>query len=73
MVVEAAMTEISISNESDVPLISFTLTKCNVIIVAHTYSMIFNNEHSLKWIWNSPFFAIVLKFEIHLTSCKEAK
>jgi hypothetical protein len=48
MVVEAAMTEISISNESDVPLISFTLTKCNVIIVAHTYSMIFNNEHSLK-------------------------
>jgi hypothetical protein len=49
------------------------LTKCNVIIVAHTYSMIFNNEHSLKWIWNSPFFTIVLKFEIHLTSCKEAK
>jgi hypothetical protein len=27
MVVEAAMTEIAISNESDVPLISFTLTK----------------------------------------------
>jgi hypothetical protein len=32
------------------------LTKCNVIIVAHTYSMIFNNEYSLKWIWNSPLY-----------------